>query len=209
MKQEITIQVPKSWKGITLRKYLNMQSELESYSDSEEASNAVIFKNLCDIDVRILPQLPIETYNSIKADLAQFLGSVEHDLQRIIKIGDVEYGFEPDLSNMAYGAYLDISKYDELKISKKWAEIMSILYRPVTKTNGKYYNIKEYDGKLNGELFMEVPMDVHFGALFFFKGLLKDLLNDIPKSLMDLEEILPNTKSILAESGEVIHRLFN
>lgn len=209
MNKEITISVPKNWKGVTLRQYLEMQKDLESYSDNEEALNVLIIKHLCGIPVDLVTKIDVDTFAKIKSDLSSFLADVEHPLQRIIKIGEVEYGFEPDLSNMAYGAYVDISKYNELKISDKWAEIMSILYRPVTKKNGQYYNIETYKGTNRSELFMDVPMDVHFGALFFFKGLLKDLLKDIQKSLTDLEGLPPNIRSILEQSGAHISRLFN
>jgi hypothetical protein len=44
-------------------------------------------------------------------------------------------------------------------------------------------------------------MDIHFGALFFLRNLLTDLLNDTLNSLMGMEELPPNIKSILEKSG--------
>jgi hypothetical protein len=52
-------------------------------------------------------------------------------------------------------------------------------------------------------------MDVHFGALFFFVLLLRDLPNYILKSMMDTEILPPNIKSILERSGEIIAASYN
>jgi hypothetical protein len=115
----------------------------------------------------------------------------------------VEYGFEPNLSQMSYGAYVDISKYETLVIDDKWAEIMSILYRPVIKKQGKLYDIESYKGEIHKEKFLNIGMDIHFGALFFFNNLLVDLLKDTQKSLMQSTEIPHSIKSILARNGNL------
>ena len=42
------------------------------------------------------------------------LQKTDYPLQRNITIEGVEYGFEPNLSKMPYGAYLDISNFDTI-----------------------------------------------------------------------------------------------
>ena len=106
---------------------------------------------------------------------------------------------------MAYGAYVDISKYESIAIDEKWAEIMSILYRPVTQKLGALYDIKTYNGNIDKDLFMNVPMDVHFGALFFLINLQADLLKGIQKSLMGSMELPHSIQHILEKSGNHIH----
>jgi hypothetical protein len=110
---------------------------------------------------------------------------------------------------MAYGAYVDISKYESMEMNEKWAEIMSILYRPVTKKVGKLYDIQTYKAEIDGDKFMDVTMDIHFGSIFFFKTLLVDLLSSIQKSLMQETEIPHNMQQILARSGNLIQALSN
>jgi hypothetical protein len=153
--------------------------------------------------------MDIDTYVSIKKDLEGFFNKAEHPLKRYITIDGVEYGFEPNLSNMAYGAYVDISKYETIGVDEKWAEIMSILYRPVIKKQGALYDTKVYDGELYPEKFMDVGMDVHFGALFFFKNLLEDLQKDTLNSLMESMELPRSIKSVLEKSGALTHQLSN
>jgi hypothetical protein len=165
--------------------------------------------HLCGFNVEYLAQLDTETFTHIKNDIVGFMGKTELPLQRFIRINGVEYGFEPNLSKMAYGAYLDIAKWDTFTINENWAKIMSILYRPVTSKVGSLYEIKPYDADGKEELFLEVGMDVHFGALFFFVRLLTDLPNYILKSLMEGAEIPHNIKSILEKSGKTIPPLSN
>ena len=205
MKQEIKIVVPTDWSAVTLETYLKLQKDLEIYKDEDGAYTAVLFHHLCSLPVDVISKLDIDTYSKIKRDLAGFMNSTEYPLQRIITLDGVEYGFEPNLSQMSYGAYVDISKYESLTIDEKWSEIMSILYRPVKRKQGKLYEIESYKGEIDKEKFLKVGMDVHFGAVFFFKNLLMDLLKDIQKSLMQSQEIPHNIKSILARNGNLTH----
>lgn len=204
MKKVIEIEVPKNWSAITLKDYLELQKDIESYGDDENALTAILFHRLCNMPVSWINQLDIVTYTDIKNEINSFLSKTEHPLKRIITIDGKEYGFEPNLSNMAYGAYLDIAAYEDLNINKKWAEVMNILYRPITNKVGNLYDVKPYDGKGDSDKFNSVTMDIHFGALFFLERLLMDLLKGIQNSLMDMEEMPAAIKSILEKNGNRI-----
>lgn len=208
MKKIIEFSIPSDWSGITLEKYLQMQNELKNYADDEEATNAILLHHLCGLDIQYVNQLPIESYETIKEEILNLLNNTNTELQRFITIDGIEYGFEPNLSKMSYGAYLDITKYDTITIDENWPYIMSILYRPVTDKRMGRYDIKNYDGELNKDKFKKVSMDVHFGALFFFYNLLGDLLKGTLNSMKEVE-LPPNIKSILEKSGEITHRLLN
>jgi hypothetical protein len=209
MKKEIKIVVPTQWSAITLRKYLDLQKDLKVYGENEEGYTACLMHHLCDFNLEYLSQLDTETFTHIKNDLVGFMGKTDFPLQKFITINGIEYGFEPNLSKMAYGAYLDIAKYDTFTINEDWAKIMSILYRPVIGKSAGMYEIKTYDGYIDEHKFLDTGMDIHFGALFFFVRLLTDLPNYILKSLMDSEEIPHNIKSILEKSGKTIPPLSN
>jgi hypothetical protein len=209
MKQEIKIEVPTKWSAVTLRQYLALRKDLDTYAGEEEAITACLFHHLCKFPLQYIQQLNIDTYIAIKQDLINFFNTIDMPLQKFITIDGVEYGFEPDLSRMAYGAYVDISKYETFEINEKWAEIMSILYRPLLKTTGKLYDIKAYDGTIDGDKFMDVSMDIHFGTLFFLKTLLKDLLKDTQKSLTGLTGLPQNIKSVLEKNGNLTQALSN
>ena len=208
MVKEIELKVPTSYADINLAKWLELQNELENYKDDPNAVTAIMLYHLCGLDPKYLKSITVDDYALVKTELEGFLANVDLPLQKFIKIGDVEYGFEPNLSQMTYGAYADITQYKQLTIDNNWAKIMSILYRPVTHKKGEMYSIKAYDGEMKEELFLKVGMDVHFGALFFFVNLLMDLLKGILNSTMQAE--LPhNIKSILQRSGQLIPHSLN
>lgn len=207
--KELEIKVPQNWSKITLGEYLKFQKDLEVYGEEETGYMACVLHHFCKIEPHYIPQLPSDVFQNIKEDLSRFIGNTQHDLQRIITIGGKKYGFEPNLSKIAYGAYLDITKYDDITINENWAKIMSILYRPITSQTLTQYNIEAYKGVSDWEKFLDVPMDVHFGALHFFFLLSEDLVKDILNSLKEEAELQPHIKSILAKNGEAIKQLYN
>ncbi len=208
MIKEIEIKIPQSYADISLKKYLAIQKELANYEGDEEAQGAVLISYLCGLDAKHLAGISKEDYDNINNALIGFMNNTQLPFQRFVTIDGVEYGFEPNLSNMAYGAYLDITRYDVLQIDNNWGKIMSILYRPVIKRQGENYTTETYSGKIDDTKWLEVGMDVHFGALFFFVNLLMDLAGAIPNYL-NLTELPPNIRQILVKNGEVTHRLLN
>ena len=169
---------------------------------------AVIFYHLCGLDPNQLKGLSLEDYTNIKKDIEEFIGKTELPLQKFVTIDGVEYGFEPNLSQMTYGAYVDITKFDTFTIDKNWQKIMNILYRPIERKKGDMYSIKPYVPNDDDAKWLEVGMHVHFGALFFFVHLSTDLLSSILKSTMEME--LPHIiRQILVRSGEVMQPFTN
>ena len=208
MKQSITIDVPTSWKDITLKKYLELQSELNNYEDNEEAQTALLLYHLCGINAAQLKTISNKSYNELKDTMLSFMSNNQLPLQKIILIDGVEYGFEPNLSRMSYGAYCDITKFTELAIDKNWAKIMRILYRPVEKKFLNTYAIKPYNGEIDDTLFLPLTMDIHFGAFFFFVHLSRDLVSSTLNYLTKTEEDIPHSiKQILVRSGELMQPL--
>jgi len=208
MIKELEIKVPTDWTGISLKKYLELQADLETYKDDDAAVTAIMLYHLCGLDLKYLNAIPVETYSEIRDTLALFTNGMDIPLKRLINIDGIEYGFEPNLSKMAYGAYVDISKYQTMAIDKNWANIMSILYRPIKHKKGEMYSIDTYTGIDNSAKFTNVGMDIHFGALFFLLNLSMDLLNSTLNSSMAME-LPPNIKSTLARSGGLIQQLLN
>ena len=210
MKHSIEITMPDSWADITLRQYLDLSKELDNYIDDEEAQTAILLYKLCGIEPALLNNISKESYNVLKNDLSKFMNIQEMPLQRIIKINGIDYGFEPNLSKISYGAYSDISKYDTIQIDDNWAKIMSILYRPIIKTNTGNYSIKAYDGIIDDEMFLNVGMDIHFGSLFFFVILLINLQASILNYSMEtVKEDLPAIYNIISQKNGGLTQLLS
>ena len=200
MKKQINITVPTDWSAVTLKQYLKLLQDLKTYGDTDEGYAAALLHNLCAFPPKYLYSLE---------DIVGFMNKTDLPLQRFIMIDGKEYGFEPNLSNISYGAYLDISKWDTFQIDDNWAKIMSILYRQVIHKTSGLYEIKTYDGYIDDDKFLDVTMDIHFGALFFFVRLLTALPSATLNCLKEMPEVAPHIKSILAESGETIQPLSN
>jgi hypothetical protein len=208
MAQELTLHIPTDWNDVSLDRYLKLQNLLKQYADDEEATTAILLMELCGLDAAYLNALAVEDFLMLRNELSKFITKTEYELQRFVKWDGVEYGFEPNLSQMSYGAYLDISKFGSLAIDDNWVKIMNILYRPVTERKGDMYSIEPYTLKDRTDIIKQWGMDIHFGALFFFVRLSTDLVSSIPNFLKGVEH-LPNIKQILAKSGEVTNRLLN
>lgn len=209
MKKRMTITLPESWADVKLQDYLELQTELKNYGDDEEAVTAVLLWKLCGIDGDLLQSIPRKTFNELKAGLSSFLTNTDLPLQRIITIGGKEYGFEPNLSNMSYGAYADITAKDNLTIDGDWSRVMGILYRPITKRSGGLYNIEPYTGQTSDADWNAVTMDIHFGAFFFFLHLSLDLLNATQNSLMEMAGVEGNWELTSLKNGELMEQLLN
>ncbi len=202
MRKTIQIELPKSWEDVTLKKYLELQHDLENHKDDNLAQFHFALYHLCGIDVNMINSLTKESIDKLKEAFNTLVANQESPLQRIITIDGKEYGFEPNLSKIAYGAYVDITQYDTLAIDKNWAKIMSILYRPITNKRGDKYEIEKYKGEVDTEPFLNLGMQINFGAWFFFINLSRDLLNyTLNFTKLDLP---PNMKSTLERSGKVI-----
>ena len=209
MKETLEITIPTSWGDITLRKWLELQTDLESYKDNEEAQTASLFWHLCGIPADKTRLLPKKDYTHIKGKLDAIPTPNSLELQRLVTIGGVEYGFEPNLGEIAYGAYADLTQYESAGIDKNWGKIMSILYRPVTKKVGDMYSIQTYTGVADDGIWLDATMDIHYGAMFFFLHTSMDLYKDTLNSMTNREEIPHSIRRILAESGKLILQFTN
>ena len=205
MKKQLTLEIPTSWEDISLKHYLTLQSDLEAYKDDEEAQTALTLHHLCGLEVEYVRKLSAESYNLVKSKLNQFQSPEGIELTTFVTIDGVEYGFEPNLSKMSYGAYADITNYDTIQIDKNWGKIMSILYRKVEKKQFGKYSIVPYDGEIDDEKWLNVNMAVHWGCLFFFVRLQMDCLKGILNSLKK-EELPHNIRQILERSGELMQQ---
>jgi hypothetical protein len=208
MKENLKITIPTEWKDITLGKWLLIQKDLDGYKDEPEAQLHILIHHFTGLEIDDILRMDGTSYNTLKEKITNFQSPDDLELTRFVTIDGVEYGFEPNLANISYGAYVDITQYESVTIDKNWAKVMSILFRPVKKKMGELYEIEPYNGIIDEEKWLDVTMDVHYGALFFFLHTSMDLMQGILNSLKETE-IPPNIKSILEKSGKVMHQYTN
>jgi len=210
MKTTLKITMPESWADISLSKYLALQYDLEAYKDDREAQMNFMISHLCGIEINDILSLTQQSYAGLQKDLFNFINDTKAELERFIWIDGIEYGFEPNLSKMTYGAYADITRYETISIDTNWKNIMNILYRPViAKSKGGPYEIQSYEGNTNPDKWLDVNMNYHFGCMFFFVNLSMDLLNSTLYSTIQTMEVPQNYKQILERSGKIIQQSLN
>jgi hypothetical protein len=211
--QIVSVTIPQSWSEITLEKYLKYRKNLDMFKDDEdynEQTLLIALDILCGVDIKYITQIGLDNLKLIQEDLSSFMGKTDFELQRLITVNGIEYGFEPNLSNIAYGAYLDISKHDTIAIDNNWQKIMAVLYRKVKSKSGKYYDIEPYTGNEDYEWVKNTTMDINYGCLFFFINLSKDLVLSTLKSLKKEEwETHQLLKSIMGKNGEGMLQLLS
>jgi len=145
----------------------------------------------------------------------------------IIEFNGVLYGYTP-LSKMKLGEYIDLERLCKEPIANL-DEIVSILYRPITKNRlkgieygmkqgfkiakgkvenlFKYYDVREYDSEQRGvdaEEMKEFPVTFALGALSFFLLVGAKSINDTNNSLPEVEmmKMKKSMKILISNIGD-------
>jgi hypothetical protein len=195
---DLVIQVPHSMRSITLEQYQKYVKVLENNKGAEH-SDFVGMKF-----VEIFCSTSLENIKNIHFSVFEEVGNIlgeafkqETPLVRHFKIGDVEFGFMPNVSKMSIGEYIDI----EHTIGD-WSNVhkaMAVLFRPIKKKKGDKYTIKKYSPTdTTTEAMKQMPLDVVLGARVFFYHLGKDLLHHT-LSYLEKEVLKTNDKQISQE----------
>ena len=218
MAMELEIVIPESGTEVSLERYLKFFNTIKPYLGTEEYERVVLERfayYFCGVDATVIRQLPISTFHEISTDVLKLIeSSKKHELVKHFELGNTKYGFIPNLDDMSYGEYVDLSEYSK-DTWQNIAEIMSILYRPIVDNKNGKYSIQPYSSIDQDviEMFKQkLTMDIIFGALSFFLRLQKDLLNStLTYTTETIKTILKNPTStaalILAENGVCTQQL--
>jgi hypothetical protein len=158
----------------------------------------------CNVPLKMVSLMPLKEVNEIIATLNEMF-TVECKLKPIFKLGDINFGFIPNLDEITLGEFSDLDNY-----FGKWDKMhnaMAVLYRPITDKSGSKYLIQEYNGTSDYcDLMKHTPMDIVLGAMVFFYNLSNELLI----SSMNYLEKNPQVQAMIAkhnseQSGDGIH----
>lgn len=192
-KQE-TFNLIDSWSDVTLQKWAELIA-LEETTKSEEAFETIT--SMSDIPRKLVSQLSLGDVVGIMGKISELQAKADTTLKNLIEIDGVEYGFHPDLSDITLGEFADLEFMIKDGIENNLAEIMAILYRPITERKGKNYTIQAYDGalRLRAEEMKQMKAEDVQGALVFFWRFVKKLLLTMPSYLMEqTEKIVEQTQ---------------
>jgi hypothetical protein len=201
---EIEVNIP-TLNGIKLKQYQDfiMLSKIEKDNRRLELKMVEI---LCDFKPEAVKRIKATSLSSIVEVLNNSFTEIP-DLIKRFKIGDIEFGFIPNLEEMTLGEYIDLDGY--ITDFSTMHKAMSVLYRPIIKNKKSWFNRKEqqyliedYNGSnVYGELMKHTPLDVTLSAYFFFVSLREELListlNFLEKEIIQMEKTLaykPNSQ---------------
>ena len=214
---KVTIFYPQTWTDVKYKDYLQFHNHLKDYEeDSNEYQEELLLASsiyLHKVPAQYFLKLPANVLDKIQFNTSQLLKQMNKmPLVKTIFFDKHEYGFIPDLENMAYGEYLDLIEYSK-DFWKNTPIVMSILYRPIVKQSGKLYDIEPYNGTNEDTIHLfesALTMDIIFGAASFFLRLQAELANSmILSSSQQMEKIITTQqKEILAKGGEAILQSF-
>ncbi len=202
---QIEIEVPNNLSEITLSQYTRYLNLIETNKDIEHIDKFMSLKMLeifCNVPYKSAMQFKITDVNRVVDHLVELLNQ-KPDLVHTFSIGDTEFGFIPKLDDMTFGEYIDLDQF--LGSWDNMYKAMAVLYRPINKRVGKFYNIKEYTGDSYWEAMQLTPLDAVLSSTLFFYHLGIDLSTLMTNSLMEnqVEVTLPKD---LEESGVGINQ---
>ena len=199
MKMELT--VPNTLSEITLKQYQKFLKIQETNKDDAFLRFKMI-EIFCNIDAQAVRQLRLSDTDKI-IEILNNVFEEKPQLTETFKLGDVEYGFIPKLEDISLGEYVDLDTYignwDQMHVA------MNVLYRPIKDKIKDKYTIKEYNADAEKPL-DEIPLDIVFGAIFFFYNLGIDLSKTMMNYLETEGEQNLTHQQILGENGDGINQ---
>jgi hypothetical protein len=216
-KIELDISIPNDLSGITVQQY---QEYAKLWEDNKEAEdyefiNKKTLEIFCGLDLKESFKIPINTLDNILSHINDCFKEDKPFINRF-KMTDakgvtVEFGFEPSLDKISYGAFKDAENY--MRDVKDLHKLMAVLYRPVIKdiSNKYHYRIADYEGSDKfSEVMKDAPVNVALGMQVFFYRLGTKLSKYTMDSLMEQAKLTTNKegKQLLEENGEIISRFY-
>lgn len=181
MATTIEINVPDNLGEIQLRQYKKYLLDTKDMEEGDPMISQLMVQYLCNIDFENMAKISLSDLIEIENKLLKILNT-EVPLKHRFKMGGIEFGLVPDLDKLSFGEFIDCDNY--IKDWETMNKFMAVVFRPIKKDTfiqrfwlkKDKYELHPYTGSaVFGELMDMMPLDVAFGAVFFFKNLLKDL----------------------------------
>ena len=170
---EVQINVPSTLNEIPLKHYQDFLNVQKNSSDEEFVAQKMV-EIFCGIRLIEVAKIKLTSLNELIAHFTTLFSQVPK-FQPTFKIGDIEFGFIPELEEISFGEYVDLDSH--LQSWDNFHKAMSVLYRPIKTRKGDKYDIKDYDPSVDmQELMKFAPLDICIAASLFFWTLESDLL---------------------------------
>ncbi len=204
---ELELSVPTDLSSITLGQYQRYMKVIEENGD--DADDFLALKTIeifCNISLKDVLNIPAKDADKVLGIINKAFEEKPNLIRRFDLLG-VDMGFEPQLENIALGAYIDVE--DNISDWSRMHKAMAALYRPVNFKQKDKYTVAPYEPSEEvSNLMKEMPLDVVMSAMVFFYDLGKELLKAIPSYIQKnlTEEQTYQLKQTLAQNGVGINQ---
>jgi hypothetical protein len=189
---KLELMIPTSLDEIPLRAYQDFRKTAEGSNDELFISEKMI-QLFCGIQLKDVIKIKATDLSDLVEHFNK-LFSVKQGFKQRFKLGDIEFGFIPDLEMITWGEYIDAEKY--MTSWETMHKAMAVFYRPITKKKGELYEIMEYQGSAEFSDAMKLaPVSVALGASVFFWTLGIELLEALGHYLETETKKLSKTTS--------------
>ena len=200
---ELKVIVPTSLSEITLDQYQRF-ARLEG---DEEFLTHKMLEIFCGVPLANLPNVRIKDVSHISKHISAMINE-KPNLTPTFTMGDVKYGFIPELDNITYGEFVDLDGY--LQDVQDLHKAMAVLYRPITSEVKNRYLIEPYEGAGRyAEQMKQAPMSVAMGATLFFWRLGSELLQAMETSLEAKNQTNTPSKDNSPSNGDGMQQSIN
>ena len=179
-----TYKLINSWSEVSLEMWTKIIAS-ETGSKTKEAEE--IITSLSDIPKQLVNELAIRDVAIIMGKIAELQSEQGTLLKKVFEIDGVEYGMHPNLDDITLGEYADIESLIKEGLEQNMAELMAVLFRPITERNGEAYTIEAYDGDitLRAEEMKKMSAQQVQSCLVFFWRLGNEFLKTTPSALQE------------------------
>jgi hypothetical protein len=189
---EIQVKVPTSLNEIPLKHYVDFLKVQENSNDEEFVAQKMI-EIFCGIRLADVAKIKMTSLNEMVAHFVE-LFSQKPKFQQTFRVGDIDFGFIPNLEEITFGEYVDLESH--LQSWETYNKAMAVMYRPIKTRVKDKYELHEYKpSKDHQELMQFAPLDVCIAASVFFYNLGNELLT---ATLNYLEKQMKKDKNLSA-----------
>ena len=154
---DVQYNIPEKWNQVSIENYqkfmLNHDDKQDDYTKTLN-----IISSFTGVPFKELEQCKKSDIDKIDKVLSKLLDDkIKEELNLIITIDDIEYGFHPNLKDLTFGEFVDLDNY-LLKPIENLHLILAVLYRRIKSRNNKKYKIENYDSTecvKNAKIFKE------------------------------------------------------
>lgn len=182
MKKTFEITIPTDWSEISINRFMQYNKAVSELEDNHQTIVKTI-STLCDIDEAVVEVMKLTDLQKVQDSLQKLISKpINKEIINKISIEGKMYGFHPKIDEITMGEFVDIETYAK---DNDMAKMMSVLYRPITGTQGNRYDIEPYDidkHLQNSERFGDLSINIGNAVAVFFWNLGKEQLNNLHQS---------------------------